>query len=82
MKSPDIGDFLYELFCYGCRKKFENIPLTDITEDHFNVVRGYIRAVGADAILMGYTRNDAGEVIDIKVGFNPYYWRNILIKIN
>lgn len=71
--DTEFCHFLYDLFCYGCTKKFEGVPLTDITEDHFNIIREYIRSLGADVILLGYEKNGLNEVVSLRLSFIPYY---------
>lgn len=68
-----FSDFLYDLFSYGFYKKFSHLELKDMKEEHFNIIRDYIRAIGADVVLFGYDTNDFNEVINIKLGFKPFY---------
>lgn len=71
--DKEFCDFLYELFFYGYNKKYKNTPLNSITENHFNELRKYINAVGADVRLLGYKKNTNGEVQDVEIGFQPFY---------
>lgn len=63
-------DFLYNLFITGFKKRFKDIPLHEISEDHFQHVRAYIQALGYDVHLMGFEKNKEGEVTNVKLGFS------------
>lgn len=65
-------DFLYDLFCYGYQTKFSSIPLNQISEEHFIIIRDYIRALGYDAILVGYDKNEYGEIINVRISFKLF----------
>ena len=69
--SAGTSDFLFDLVMYAIRNKFQHVPLTDLGETHFNVIRDYIRAIGFDCLLVGFKRNDVGEVTHVDVGFCP-----------
>jgi len=71
--DQEFCNFLYELFCYGFNKKFNHLSLKDLKQEHFSQLRKYIRAVGADVDLLGYEKNDQGEIVDVKFGFKPFY---------
>jgi hypothetical protein len=65
--------FLYDLFGYGYRKKFAEVPATELCERHFKIIREYIRAIGYETILHGYTKDDeVGEIKDIQISFTLY----------
>lgn len=72
--DTDYTDFLYDLFCYGFSKKFHGLPLSNITETHFNIIRDYLRSIGVDTILLEYTITDEekSEITNFKIGFKPY----------
>ncbi len=66
------GDFLYELFVYGYKKKYGDVDISELSEKHFENLRSYIRALGYDVFLdeNGYTKDENGVVTHIKFGFS------------
>ena len=67
--DSDMGTFLQDLFCFGYKHKFGNVPLNKVSEYHFNVLREYILSIGFEATLIGYQRNDANEITNFDVAF-------------
>jgi hypothetical protein len=55
--------FLSELFEYGIRTKYPDIPRSQLTIKHFENIRNYIRACGYDSILH-YRRSLNGDVLE------------------
>jgi len=69
--SVSTVDFVYDLFIWGYKTKFADVPLTDLEESHFNIISDYIRAIGFETILMGFVKNEDGEITKVDVGFQP-----------
>jgi hypothetical protein len=71
--NANITAFLYDLFSYGYRTKFAEVPASELCERHFNIIRDYIRAIGYETILHGYTKDDElGEIKNIQISFTLY----------
>ena len=64
------SDFLYELFVHGYRLKYGDVGNSELSEKHFESIRSYIRALGFDAYLLGYTKNENDEVTHVQLGFS------------
>jgi len=67
-----FSDFLYDLFTYGYKKKFDSVPAKDLNIKHFETIKGYLRSIGVETVLHGYGTNDLGEITDIKISFGSY----------
>jgi hypothetical protein len=68
-QRPFTMDFLYRLFIYGFEKKFKGVSLTELENGHFEHIRAYIRTLGYDVHLIGYERNEDGEITNVNLGF-------------
>jgi hypothetical protein len=67
-----FSDFLYDLFSYGYKKKFDSVPGKDLNIKHFDTIKAYLRAIGVETVLHGYATNKLGEITDIKISFGSY----------
>ena len=67
-----MADLLSDIFAYGLRHKFAHVPHGELTEQHFNVLRDYIRSLGYDAELINADVDDMGYVSKIDVGFKVF----------